>query len=40
LHQSQGDAPPVRPGGDGRAFIEGQNNGLGHPTHTHKAYRS
>ena len=40
LHQSQGEAPPVRPGGEGCAFIGGQNNGLGHPTHTHKAYIS
>lgn len=34
LHQSQGEAPPVRPGGDGCSFLGGQNNGLGHPTHT------
>jgi hypothetical protein len=31
LHQSQGEAPPVRPGGGGDAFIGGQHNGLGHP---------
>ncbi|TKS58407.1 MAG: hypothetical protein EWM73_03544 [Nitrospira sp.] len=38
VHQSHGDAPPVRPGGEGDAFIGGQHNGLGHPTHTHTAY--
>ena len=40
LPQSHGDAPPARPAGEGDAFIGGQHNRLGHPTHTHRAYRS